>query len=227
MVLLDFLIPRLCTDCHKRLAKGEKHLCAECASKVSPCHDKGCPKCGASTMKGLCSQCEEIGYSFEFVRSALSFQGPVATLVHDLKYRAMRAPADYFAEKMVKFAEGYKAFDEFDYVVPVPLHRVRKRERGYNQSEIIARKLAGKMGKTYLNCIKRTRYTKSQTNLVRAERLKNLAGAFRVKDPAQVKGKKLILVDDVFTTGSTLNEASRALYAAGATRVAGYTATRA
>ena len=81
-------------------------------------------------MKGLCSQCEEIGYSFEFVRSALSFQGPVATLVHDLKYRAMRAPADYFAEKMAKSAEGYKAFDEFDYVVPVPLHRVRKRERG-------------------------------------------------------------------------------------------------
>ncbi|MDD4099538.1 MAG: ComF family protein [Candidatus Cloacimonetes bacterium] len=225
--MLDILIPRLCSYCHKRLAKGEKHLCAECASRVRPFLNRGCPKCGAVASQGQCSQCEEIGYTFEFARSALSFQEPVATLVHDLKYKALSARADYFADVMAKSAADYRAFDEYNYVVPIPLHRVRERERGYNQSKIIARKLARKMGKIYLDCISRTRNTGSQTNLARAERLTNLVGAFRVKVPAKVKGKKLILVDDVFTTGSTLNEASRALYAAGAARVAGYTATRA
>ncbi|MCK9557962.1 MAG: ComF family protein [Candidatus Cloacimonetes bacterium] len=221
------LIPPVCSACHTRLARGEKQLCTDCESKLQPYLSKGCPKCGAPVSNGSCSQCREIGYTFEFVRSALSYQGPALSLVHDLKYNALSSPAGYLADKMAEAVEGSTVFDDYDYLVPVPLHRVRKRERGYNQSELIASKLAHKMGKSYLNCISRTRYTKSQTTLERKERLKNLAGAFRVKNPAMVKGKRLILVDDVYTTGSTLSEASRALYAAGAAKVACYTATRA
>lgn len=176
---------------------------------------------------GTCKHCRDMDYCFDFCRSAMDYRAPMPDLIHALKYRGMATLGTYLGTKMADYAKDYSAFYEYSLVVPVPLHPVRKRERGYNQSAIIAQKLARDLGKSYLDCVQRKRYTRSQTTLERKARLSNLSGAFRVKDKSAVKGKCVILVDDVFTTGSTLNEVSRALYEAGADKVAGYTATRA
>jgi len=120
-----------------------------------------------------------------------------------------------------RFGEG------FDCVCAVPLHRVRKRERGYNQSELLARKLASELGLPFVQPIYRRVYTRSQTNLSRQARLQNLAGAFALRKRSDIAGKRVILVDDVFTTGSTVNEAAQTLKDAGAAKVAVLTAARA
>lgn len=166
-------------------------------------------------------------YSFEFAKSALQYRDPLPDMMHAMKYQGMRSICNYLADQMAEAARDYPPFAEYTDIVAIPLHPVRKRERGYNQSEVIAKRLAKHLNKQYLTCVSRKRYTKSQTKLERTERLSNLSKAFVVHKPQKVSGKNIILVDDVFTTGSTLNEVSRALYAAGATKVVGYTATRA
>jgi len=115
----------------------------------------------------------------------------------------------------------------FDLVTAVPLHRVRERERGYNQSELLGRALAFELGIPFAQPVLRHQNTRSQTNLSRQARLDNLSGAFALRRNADVAGKRIIVVDDVFTTGTTVNEVSHVLKAGGASRVAVLTATRA
>ncbi|MCB5253871.1 MAG: ComF family protein [Candidatus Cloacimonadaceae bacterium] len=227
MAVIDILIPPACLVCRSRLADGQGSLCPECESQISFVKDNFCYKCGSGLNDGYCESCGETVFNFELSRSSMHYKAPLTELMHLLKYRGYRSPAFLMAEKMAESLKQYPEFEDYPYITAVPLHRVRRRERGYNQSELIAKKLARLSGKTYISPVLRSRYTLSQTHLHRTQRLSNLAGAFRVHKNWQVQGKKLILVDDVFTTGSTLNEISRELYKAGAQSVAGFTATRA
>lgn len=227
MAVIDILIPPACLVCHSRLADGQRSLCPECESQITFVKENFCYKCGSELDEGYCESCRETTFSFELSRSSMRYLSPLMELMHLLKYRGYRSPASFMAEKMAESLKQYPEFEDYPYITAVPLHRVRRRERGYNQSELIAKKLAKLSGKTYIRPVVRSRYTLSQTHLHRAQRLSNLAGAFRVRKSRQAQGKKLILVDDVFTTGSTLNEISRELYKAGALSVAGFTATRA
>lgn len=227
MAGIDILIPPACLVCHAHLSKGEQDLCPECASQISFIKEDFCYKCGSQLVEGYCESCQQTEFQFELSRSSMQYQSPLTELMHLLKYRGYRSPASFMAEKMAQSLQEYPEFEDYPYITAVPLHRVRRRERGYNQSELIARKLAKLSGKTYIRPVLRSRYTLSQTTLHRTQRLSNLAGAFRVRKSHQIEGKKLILVDDVFTTGSTLNEISLELYKAKAASVAGFTATRA
>ncbi len=224
---LDLLFPRACMVCNARLSKTDGCLCPACASQVSVVKGEFCPKCGSLLEDANCQNCQHTQFSFEFSRAALDFRTPVTDLVHRLKYDGYRSPADYLADMMNESLAQYPEFKDYPLILAVPLHLVRKRERGYNQSVLIAKKLARLSGKSYINPVKRKRYTQSQTWLEREQRLKNLAGAFRVQDSGKIRGQNVIVIDDVFTTGSTLNELSRELYKAGAAKVAGFTATRA
>ena len=227
MAGIDILIPPACLVCHAPLGDGQESLCPECASQITFVKDNFCYKCGSELTEGYCESCRETVFKFELSRSSMQYQTPLTELMHLLKYSGYRSPAAFMAEKMAESLKQYPEFEDYPYITAVPLHRVRRRERGYNQSELIAKKLAKLSGKTYIRPVVRSRYTLSQTKLHRTQRLSNLAGAFRVRYSQQAQGKKLILVDDVFTTGSTLNEISGELYKAGALSVAGFTATRA
>ncbi|MCB5262448.1 MAG: ComF family protein [Candidatus Cloacimonetes bacterium] len=227
MAGIDILIPPACLVCHTRLGAAQKSLCPQCESQISFVKENFCYKCGSELTEGYCETCHQTEFKFELSRSSMHYQTPLTELMHLLKYSGYRSPAAFMAEKMAESLKEYPEFEDYPYITAVPLHRVRRRERGYNQSELIAKKLAKLCGKTYIRPVLRSRYTLSQTTLHRTERLSNLAGAFRVRRGNQVQGKKLILVDDVFTTGSTLNEISGELYKAGAVSVAGFTATRA
>lgn len=221
------MIPPACLVCHSPLRDGQNSLCPECASQISFVKENFCYKCGSELNEGYCESCRETEFNFELSRSSMHYKTPLLELMHLLKYRGYRSPASFMAEKMAESLKDYPEFEDYPYITAVPLHRVRRRERGYNQSELIAKKLAKLSAKTYIHPVVRSRYTLSQTTLHRTQRLSNLAGAFRVRQSKQIQGKKLILVDDVFTTGSTLNEISGELYKAGAASVAGFTASRA
>ncbi|MDD2331237.1 MAG: ComF family protein [Candidatus Cloacimonetes bacterium] len=164
---------------------------------------------------------------FDICRSALKFEAAVADLVHEYKYKRRMKVAGWLAEVMVEYVQGQKAYQSFDYIMAVPLHRVRKRERGFNQSELVARALARKLGTDYIEPVIRAYYTKSQTMLSKAERQSNLSSAFTLKKKSPVTGKRILIVDDVFTTGSTVNEISKVLKTKDPEFVAVLTAARA
>jgi ComF family protein len=137
-------------------------------------------------------------------------------MVHSLKYEGLWTISDWFANQMFRVLLQGKTLAGVDVVTAVPLHRVRRRERGYNQSDLIAKALASRMGKPFTDkALVRTCYTTSQTLLDRRERRKNLIGAFKAAKKG-IKGRSFLLVDDVFTTGTTVNEASKVLLNEGA-----------
>jgi ComF family protein len=140
--------------------------------------------------------------------------------IHQFKYGAKGFLADSLGPLLARFAEG-RVKESYEYLtIPVPLHPRRLRERGFNQSLLLARHVAGKLN-TELDflSLRRVRYTLPQTGLGKEERRKNVRGAFQVRNPEAVKGKTVLLVDDVATTGNTLNECARVLIRSGCKKV--------
>lgn len=149
-------------------------------------------------------------------------------LIHEFKYTRqiyLRYPvADWLIETLDDPRLDGRRFDR---VIPVPLHPTRKRERGFNQAELLAELLARRAGLTMQAALERIRYTTTQTAFDRAERMENLHNAFRLRKKADVRGLRVLLIDDVMTTGSTLSECARVLKAGGAISVHAATAARA
>ncbi len=225
--LLDLAIPPSCLVCGTRIDDQKEILCSDCESRISMVSGDCCPKCGAVFSGSECSNCARESFAFDATDSLFRYAGSIKDLIHQLKYNGYVSPAGYLALHLADYLQGNEDLHEYDLVCPIPLHRVRKRERGYNQSELIAYAAAKLADLPYAQPLKRSHYTRSQTMLSRENRKKNLHGAFRVTNPKAVKDKKVILVDDVFTTGSTLHEAAKELKAAGASKVAAITVAKA
>lgn len=221
------LFPPACLACNQRTDSAAELLCADCCSKLMPVSGKYCPHCGSPLQDYRCDACSHTNFSFDFARSAFVYDSPVKELVHRLKYESLRAPADFFARSLLNIPAAARLTGSFDLVMAVPLHHVRQRERGYNQSELIARRLASGLRIPFRKPVYRRSNTVSQTNLSREARISNLKGAFALHRKANIAGKRVILVDDVFTTGTTVNEISKLLKTAGVARVAVLTAARA
>lgn len=222
--LLSFFFPPLCILCDAPPRKGSLWLCEDCGTALTTNHDKrrACPRCSLNQELGSCT-CDLVwDHPFERIYSLFDFDENVRRLVHQIKYKGRgRLAYDLGAlgaamlpDDLVKGVDG---------VVAIPLHPFKQLRRGYNQAERFARGLAeGHEGLSYLSrVVKRTRNTRTQTKLDREDRRRNLAGAFRV-DPQgaeRIRGKTLILVDDVVTTGATTAECTRALLEGGAEAV--------
>ncbi len=217
--LKDIIYPVLCNQCGE-LQQDGRYLCDLCSADFKKIGDDGenfCARCsepyeGAFSENPICVNCAGLDYSFEFARSALKNSELARTMVHDFKYKKQRHLAGVLADfcrHAVEIDERIQSVTAGDgsesVIVPVPLHWRRQLCRGFNQAELISTILAGQLGITHLNLLKRDRYTSTQTKLVRSERLKNLKGAFSIRRRfCQMNDfKKVILIDDVFTTGST------------------------
>lgn len=232
-LFLHFWFPRTCFACGRDLAwRAEDPLCPACAGSLTPPGPLICQRCGAVLKSGgahcyACRGSKARQYKCRVIRSSFVFNSSSRALVHALKY----ARADYLARYMGRlmgenFAQ-YPELAEAEVLVPVPLFPKRGRARGYNQSELLARELAKVIGlPVNTTALARVRNTVSQTTLGRAGRLANMSGAFLCTHPAEVKGKVILLVDDVATTGATLEGCAQALHAAGAKRVLAYTFAR-
>lgn len=229
--LLSLFFPPHCAACAAD-TPGGVHVCAKCAEGAQRIEAPFCQQCsqpfeGDITGTFTCSNCAGRKFHFDCAVAPYLSRGVVREFIHQFKYEHrfhLRHPLAGWAAAGLE-DERIRA-QPFDALVPVPLHRARRREREFNQAEEIARLLARRTGVPVRDAIERTRYTTTQTRLDRQERMENLRGAFRVRHAAAVQDRHLILVDDVFTTGSTVEECARVLREAGAASVRALTVAR-
>jgi len=229
---LDFLYPPLCVSCGSQI--GEPYsLCSECWREVSFVEGAVCARCGLPFEidpgeNAICAGCYAAPTSFDHARSIFHYDEASKRLILGFKHgdRLERAPA------FVNWLEraGRNLAEEADLIVPVPLHSSRLWRPRYNQAAILAQGIARRFGKFYApTLLERTRATPSQGSMPSAKaRQRNVAAVFRVSPSARSKisGKNILLLDDVYTTGATLNACARALQAAGAGRIGALTLAR-
>lgn len=232
--LLDILFPPLCHCCRSFIpGRAEIHLCPGCVAKIRVIGSPLCPVCGMPHARKdgidhLCGACMTATRPFERARSALGFDGPVQELIHRFKYGKKAHLSRPLGLLASRFLEPLKTDAAADLVVPVPLHDRRLRARGFNQAHLIGVVVAKQWGiPLSADNLRRIRWTEPQTCLAATDRERNVRGAFGVVRPERFEGKRLLLVDDVFTTGSTVTECARALKAARAREVSVLTVARA
>ena len=221
--LLDLCLPPCCVVC----GKVETWLCDTCVSQIPFLGDKICPRCGRPWFtRGVCHHCLATPLTIASVRSAYLYQGPVRDAIHAYKFRGARDLCSVLAQPMALAWTSYAL--QTDVLVPVPLHIHREQQRGYNQAALLARALGRELNVPVVEDeLVRTRNTAAQTHLNREERLMNVAGAFTCKTQGRFTGKHVTLVDDVATTGATLDACALALMDYGADKVGAFTLARA
>jgi len=218
-VALDLLFPRWCIGCGR---EGD-YICDTCRQTLSVISPPICPRCGHPQSQGkLCPGCVDWQAEIDGIRSPFLFAGLIRRAVHELKYRNLRALAAPLAELMYDYLIKNPLPGEV--LVPVPLHRKRYGERGYNQSALLARELGKLSGLPVVeNYLIRQSYVLPQVRVASVgERRENVADAFACRD-GRLRGKGVILVDDVSTSGATLDSCARVLKSAGVTEIRGLT----
>ncbi len=217
--LLDAVFPPLCPVCREGLI--DEGLCTDCAKTVRWIRKPFCSVCGIPFSTGTdthrCAGCIKKRQPFEMARSAIYYQGAGLRAIRRFKYRYDMTVVESL-RRFVIHGFGLFGTDCFDLIVPVPLHPRRLRERGFNQALLIARILERHSGiRVEPRVLRRIKHTSPQVALEEKERLANVKDAFRVEDERLVRNRRVLLVDDVMTTGATIRECARTLKMAGAT----------
>lgn len=217
--LLKALYPQTCYFCG---TLNKTPICQACQKKIVYIKEPRCKKCGKPIRyaeKEYCEDCQKRQFYFEQGRSIWLHKEPVTWSVYQFKYHNRRVFAEFYAKELWRLY-GKKLKDwGIEAIIPVPLHWRRKRDRGFNQAELVARKL-GKYARipVHTRAVMRVRYTKRQKELNDKERKKNLKGAFRVSKGWK-KVSKVLLIDDIYTTGNTIDEIARELKANGVEKI--------
>lgn len=194
-------------------------------------HHPRCENCShpLSGVSGpfVCPNCRGQPFHFEFAVSVMRAGGAARDVVHRLKYHRDQRLAELLGEWLVEGFQDNRMLDfSPEVLVPVPLHPVRKRDREFNQSELIARVASRRLQIPCVNALIRRRYTDTQTQFDRKHRMQNLRDAFDLSKNANVKDMRVALIDDVLTTGATLDECARVILSGGASRVCAITVAR-
>ncbi|MDD5557065.1 MAG: ComF family protein [bacterium] len=231
---LNLVFPSHCALCGTPLEPDlPPGLCGRCWERLPRIGQPFCPRCGRPVagrapvpLEGACGGCRIREPVFRVCRSAGLYEGALRDCVHLLKYDGRRELAPVLARLMAESALEGLPGPPPEALVPVPLGRGRRRERGYNQAELIARDLGRRMGIPVMGrALARVREGPPQSTLTRAARIENIRGAFLARAEA-VRGGRLVLIDDVYTTGATTDACVRALLRAGAASVDVCTAAR-
>lgn len=212
--IFDFFLPRICPSCNQKLKTSEQIICDKCFDKLK------------LTPESLIE--EEYQKKFAQKKYIKAFHPvfifekdkEIQHLIHSLKYNRHFRVGIYFGKIIGNQTKDKISHWKVDLIIPVPLHPVKKTERGFNQSEFIAKGISLETGINWnKKIIKRKKYTETQTHLTAEERQSNVKNAFIVRDKKSVEGKNLLLVDDVITTGSTISECAHQLVLAGAKNI--------
>jgi ComF family protein len=218
--LLALLYPPRCAICD---LLDTSYLCPGCRSQIEAIDGPICGRCGVPLDEpGICGYCRDHPRSFRTARSAGRFSGVLRELIHRFKYTPAKPLADPLADILLGCLLRWRAIgpEHFDMIVPVPIHPLRLRARDYNQSAELARGLGSRIGMpVYCRALRKIRETRPQTTLSARERKTNLRGAFAVVRREGFEGARVLLIDDVMTTGATADECSRTLVEAGAKEV--------
>lgn len=228
--------PSDCRLCHTPLVSlSLLPVCPECLEALAPIRIAQCVLCGERLApaqlligNGQCQACIEYPPNFDRAVSYGEYDSGVRELIHLLKYAGVIPAAKPLGKLLAQSIEQLR-LDAEAVVVPVPLHSSKRRERRFNQSELIARAALKHLSPHFElshGVLVRERPTRSQVGLDREARIQNMHGAFRVSAPEQIKGRTVVVVDDVMTTGTTVSECARILKRAGAERVFAATVAR-
>jgi ComF family protein len=218
---LDFALPRACVSCERLLPAGETGVvCRLCWSRLAVLPDPVCVRCGHPCLESGCRWCDLLPPYVRAVRSVCWVPAePASRIIHALKYGGWHSVAGEISARMARLAWPIDVIAERAALVPVPLAGARQRERGYNQSALLASALSMHWGIPAWNeCLRRIRDTRTQTELTPDQRHANVDGSVRFHPQKEIalSGAHIVLVDDVITTAATLNECARALYESGA-----------
>lgn len=218
---LDILYPRHCPVCHDILVPGTQRICKRCRERLKPVTGPRCMKCSKplpDPAQEYCADCSRRTHLFEQGIGIFPYSTLLQESLFQLKYGKRQEYGVFYGELGAFYAEDQIRRWKIDYIVPIPLHRKRLETRGYNQAEIIAEALAKRTGlPVRKKLLKRKRNTKPQKDLSPGERQKNIKGAFSVNgDPGE---ENILLIDDIYTTGATIDEAAGTLKRAGAKKI--------
>ncbi|HHE38551.1 MAG TPA: ComF family protein [Candidatus Cloacimonetes bacterium] len=225
---LDLIFPKNCLNCNSGLDQNEDIICRNCESSLVFLSESICKVCGKPLENNICKTCSNTEHFFDKARSVFLFEKTLRNVIHNLKYEEMTKIGKYLGKFASVYLKENNPFENIDFIAPVPLHKVKKRIRGFNQSEYISRKIAADMNWNHIpDLVLRKRFTDSQTRLSRAGRQKNVSNAFLLNKKYDMKNKNILLIDDVFTTGSTVNSISKHLKDNGVNKVFVLTVARA
>ncbi|NLJ48632.1 MAG: ComF family protein [Candidatus Atribacteria bacterium] len=218
--LLSFFFPQYCVNCKKYITESAGYpLCKECEEiirkDVFPC----CLVCGRplhNNRQTLCRRCREKPFSFDFARAVTLYEPPIKNAIHAFKYRKILSLKILFMHLFFEYLSSNPFYRDIDGILPVPLHQSRLREREFNQAEILARGISEFLQKPLMNkVVTRKKKTLPQVGLSMKERRLNLQGAFQVEDEKFLVRKKILIIDDVLTSRSTVESLAMVLRQAG------------
>ena len=223
--LLALLYPAVCGACAKALLPNQHPFCSTCRQHLTCDPFAACPRCASTVgpytiLDGGCAACRNESYHFASAQRLAPYDGLLREQILRMKHAAGESLAEWLGAVWAEAAEERLRALGAEVVVPVPLHWRRRWRRGYNQSEVLAEQLAGALK---LPCrprwLRRVRHTPMQTGQSATARRQNVVGAFAARPRPELRDRRILLVDDVLTTGATASEAARVLRAAGAARV--------
>jgi ComF family protein len=230
---VGLVYPRNCRLCAVPLDESEPGVvCSACLRQAKLIEPPFCQRCalpfaGAITDAFTCGYCAKLEFRFDRAVSACRAEGVVRDCIHRFKYNRELYFGRHLSDWMMVAARRWIDWTVVDALVPVPLHPRKQRHREFNQAEVLARAVSRELDKPVLRGqLRRVKDTETQTHLGAAARVANLRGAFAVRQAASVAGRRLVLVDDVFTTGATLDSCAKVLRHAGAVQVTALTVAR-
>jgi len=200
----------ICPDCERKLIKTQPPLCAKCSKPID-----------YEASESLCPDCTAYEKSFETAKSPFSYEGIIKDSIYSFKYYNKPYFYKFFGSCLISYMKE-NDYTNFDYITSVPLHRSKMRKRGYNQAELLAKFVSGSLFIPYVDVLKRTKKTTKQSQKTKDDRRTNLIGAFAIKSPHKnqgIKKSRVLLVDDVYTTGSTADECAKTLLDFGVSQV--------
>ncbi len=226
--LINIFLPKCCVLCKRTLnSENNRHLCNFCWNNFQPILGLFCQKCGKPLPEGgahcyFCLHSDVSKKHFEHIRAAGVYAGVLKEVIHKFKYQGKDFLSSGLGEFLIQQSNDKLNWAEVDIIVPVPLHKKNKHKRGYNQAELLAEKVALHFKKVVVskNLI-RVRKTEAQMQLPREKRLTNLTDAFAISDKLIFKDKNVLLIDDVCTTGSTIEECAKTLKKVGVRKIWG------
>lgn len=220
--ILSWVYPRRCPVCHGIVQEKGRKACTACVEKLEYIKEPRCKKCGKplyNQLRECCYDCEKIEHEFLQGRGLFVYQEEMKQSVYQFKYGNKREYADFYGEEITRVHGKWIRSCSPQVLIPIPLYWLKKRQRGFNQAEILARKI-GKLLEIPVETKLVARYKKTvpQKELSQRERKNNLKKAFKIRK-SNVKLKQVMLVDDIYTTGSTMNEVAKILKQSGVEKV--------
>ena len=227
-LLLDLVYPRFCGICDSRLSLKDKHICTRCLSQINRNIPPFCAKCSRhiSGKYPVCSECLNKSSYIKQMWSWGIYENTLKKCLHIVKYKRKKYILSLFTDLIVDFSRKYGITDHIDIITFVPLHESTLEVRAFNQAYLIAKAVAGGYKIPVIKLLDKTKSTTPQYNLTKRERTQNIKGAFKVRHISAIRQKRILIVDDIYTTGSTINECARMLHKRGARAIYGFTLAR-